>query len=355
MPQSTFVVNNQDLDFIAQIQGQAAAGSTILDVVVSESRSLYAKDWTRLRYQARCSGGEFSVQLRQPSNAAHLRLDVMHASPTLDGLQVLTQKLKNSGEAQIRTELKGKSITFLGCARQCEAALPETIAKIASLGALFGRWRLVVFENDSTDGTARVVQELARELPIELIQHPGLKDALPERTARLAFGRNALRERALEIGGDYVCWSDLDGVINRDLPSEASFLDSFGLADCWDAVFPVNAGMYYDIWALRHPVLCPGDYMTLGTVMDASLGRKLAVHFAASFLQIDMRAMQGWLPVDSAFGGMGIYRTEALRQARYIGMQEGREICEHVTLHQQMREQGLRLFINPNFVVASHG
>lgn len=355
MPQSTFVVNNQELDFISQIQGLAAVGSTIIDVVVSESRSLYAKDWTRLSYQTRCSGSEFSVKLQQPSNAAHLRLDVMHASSTLEGLQVLTQKLKKSGCEQIRAELKNKSITFLGCARQCEAALPETIAKIASLGGLFGSWRLVVFENDSTDGTARVVRELARALPIELIQHPGLKDALPERTARLAFGRNALRARALEIGGDYVCLSDLDGVINRDLPSEDSFLDSFGLDDCWDAVFPVNAGMYYDIWALRHPVLCPGDYTTLGTVMDASLGRKLALHFAANFLQIDMRSMQGWLPVDSAFGGMGIYKTAALRGVRYIGMQEGREICEHVTLHEQMREQGLRLFINPNFIIASHG
>jgi hypothetical protein len=355
MPQSTFVVSNTELDFIALIKGKAGTGSVILDVVASESRSLHAKDWAPLRYQATCAGAEFSIALQQPCNAAHLRLDLMHQSPTLEGLEVMTQKLRNVGETNIRKELKGKSITFLGCARQCEGALSETIAKIASLGTLFGRYRVIVFENDSTDETASLVQRLAQQHPIELIRHPGLKDALPERTARLAFGRNALMARALEIGSDFVCWADMDGVINRELPSEASFLDSFGQSDCWDAVFPVNAGIYYDIWALRHPVLCPHDYMTLGTVMDASLGRKLAVHFAASFLQIDMRAMHGWLPVDSAFGGMGIYKTAALRNTRYIGMQEGREICEHVPLHLQMREQGRRLYINPKFIVASHG
>lgn len=113
--------------------------------------------------------------------------------------------------------------------------------------------------------------------------------------------------------------------------------------------------MYYDIWALRHPVLCPTDFMTQGTVMDASLGRPLAVHFAASSIQVDFRGMKGWLPVDSAFGGMGVYRRDALGQARYIGLRDGREVCEHVPLHQQLRAQGKRLFISPRFIVASHG
>ncbi len=356
MPLSTFVISNPTLDFIAQVQGQTENSSgSILDVTLSESRSLQAKEWKRLPYQSKCFGNAFNLQLQRPTNAAHLRLDVIHTSPSLEGLQVFTEKLKNKEETKIRDALKHKSITFVGCARQCEESLAISIAKIASLGMLFGSWRLVIFENDSTDGTAGVVQELSNHLPIELIQHPGLQDAMPERTARLAFARNALRERALAIDSDYICISDLDGVINYELPTETSFLNSFGLHECWDAVFPVNAGMYYDIWALRHSVLHPYDYMTLGGVMDASLGRKLAVHFAASYMQIDMRQMSGWLPVDSAFGGMGIYKTTALREARYFGMQEGSEICEHVTLHQQMRAQGLRLFINPNFVVATHG
>jgi hypothetical protein len=355
MPVSTFVVSNAELDFLRGIEGEVGGDNTLLDVVLSESRSLHAKDWEPLKASVNCEGSRFRLQLAQPNNAAHLRLDIQHAAPTLEGLQIRTQKLVRPDEAQLRALVKGRSLTFLGCARQCAAAVTESVAKIASLGALFGSYRLIVFENDSTDGTAERVQELAAQLPIELIRHPGLHAALPERTARLAFGRNALLARALELGSDYVCWADLDGVINRELPSEASFLDAFGLHDCWDAVFPVNAGMYYDIWALRHPVLCPHDYTTLGGVMDASLGRPLAVHFAASYVQIDLRGMAGWLPVDSAFGGMGVYKTEALRGTRYIGLREGREICEHVPLNEQLRAQGRRLFINPRFVVASHG
>jgi hypothetical protein len=353
MAVSTFVINNAELAFVRQLVGKAAASSVILDVVVSESRSIHAKDWTPARYALRVEDAGFTIDFHRPTNAQHLRVDIFHAG--LDQFEAFTNKVLPADEASIRADLRGKSITFLGCARQCAAAIPTSIAKIASLGALFGIYQLVVFENDSTDDTASTIQHLAAQHPIELIQRPGLKDQLPERTARLAFGRNQLLARALALGSDYVCWADLDGVLTMDYPSEASFLSSFGLAECWDAVFPVNAGMYYDVWALRHPVLCPNDYMTLGTVLDASLGRKLAVHFAASYVQIDLRELKAWLPVDSAFGGMGIYKTAAIAESRYIGMSEGREVCEHVPFHQDMRSQGRRLFINPQFIIASHG
>ncbi|MBV8604170.1 MAG: glycosyltransferase family 2 protein [Pelomonas sp.] len=354
MAATSFVVANAAQDFLSGLSGRARADARLLDVVVSASRALQARDWEPLPARVVCDGGAtFRVEFARPSNARHLRVDVLHGG--VADLAVQTERLAPLDAAATRALLEHKRIVFVGCARQCGAATDATLARVAALGALFADWRLLVFENDSTDDTAARIRRFAATQPVELIQEPGLKELLSERTARLAYGRNRLLERALALAPDYVCVVDIDGLVTPEHPSEGAFLSSFALEPCWDAVFPVNAGIYYDVWALRHPVLCPHDYMTLGTVMDAALGQPLAVHFAASYAQIDLRHLQSWLPVDSAFGGMGVYKAAALAGARYIGLAEGREVCEHVPLHAQLRARGAALYINPQFVVASHG
>lgn len=58
------------------------------------------------------------------------------------------------------------------------------------------------------------------------------------------------------------------------------------------------------------------------------------------------------LPVDSCFGGLAIYRYEALRGCRYsfrYSQPPHMLECEHVLFHQCIREQnGAKLFANPN-------
>ncbi|WP_077036279.1 glycosyltransferase family 2 protein [Pelomonas sp. KK5] len=353
MSLASFILNNSELDFIRQIVGRFAAGSQVLEVVLSECRTLHPQDWQLCDYRLQRLDDRFELTLNRPSNARQFRLDILHEN--LQGLEMLTARATPLDDGALAALLKQRSIAFVGCARQCADAVEASLRKLDSLGRLFGRHEIHVFENDSTDGTAERVQALAGELPVRLIQETGLAGKLPQRTARLAYGRNALLEAALQSNTDYVCVADLDGVLEPGLPSASSFTDAFRIDDCWDAVFPVNAGMYYDIWALRHPVICPGDYMLRGVDLDASLGQPLAVHFAATSIQVDWRGLKGWLPVDSAFGGMGVYKAAALRGARYIGTVDGRETCEHVTLHAQLRRRDARLFVSPRFVVASHG
>jgi hypothetical protein len=53
------------------------------------------------------------------------------------------------------------------------------------------------------------------------------------------------------------------------------------------------------------------------------------------------------VPVNSCFGGLGVYRMEALLRSRYEGGD-----CEHVSFHRTMRQQGLtRLYLNPAQIV----
>jgi hypothetical protein len=58
-----------------------------------------------------------------------------------------------------------------------------------------------------------------------------------------------------------------------------------------------------------------------------------------------------WIEVESAFGGFAIYKKEILIRRRYIGISESKErICEHVPMHNQIRKDGKRIFINPKLI-----
>jgi hypothetical protein len=53
------------------------------------------------------------------------------------------------------------------------------------------------------------------------------------------------------------------------------------------------------------------------------------------------------LPVESCFGGLGVYRMACLNAGEYGGGD-----CEHVIFHNNLRRAGLnQLFLNPNQIV----
>jgi hypothetical protein len=218
------------------------------------------------------------------------------------------------------------------------------------LRGLFGASEFHVFENDSTDRTSELLRQWEREGVLTLHSRQGLDAVMPKRTERLAYGRNLLVAAALARPQfQYICWVDMDGLIDESF-DVGGFSSCFQFDEAWEAVFPVNTGYYYDIWALRHPVMWPDDYMVqMNTECDLALGNRSIVETAMKSRQIKAELMLGWLPVESAFGGMGIYKASACGNGRYVGVEEGREICEHVSFHRGLHGAGGRLYINPEF------
>jgi glycosyltransferase involved in cell wall biosynthesis len=248
-------------------------------------------------------------------------------------------------------------IAVVGLARDCEATLDATLARIEvalSPGRLV-HWCVV--ESDSSDRTPELLTTLAARRPrFTALSLGKLKERLPLRTQRIAHCRNAyldwLRETTSRATIGHVLVTDLDGVIDR--------LDAEGLASCWLradwSVCAANVeGPYYDIWALRHPEWCPGDcwreadfLIGLGASVDRA--RYAAVYSRMICLPPEAE----WIEVESAFGGMALYRTEALLGARYHGLAaDGGEVCEHVALHAQIRASGGRILINPRLLASS--
>jgi len=114
-------------------------------------------------------------------------------------------------------------------------------------------------------------------------------------------------------------------------------------------VFPLSWPLYYDLWALREPTICPDDYMWSGQhTLNAALFAGREIHAATQ--QLAPGRVAGWVPVRSAFGGFGLYKGHIVAQGRYTGLVDGREVCEHVPYHALLQQAGARLYLNPKCI-----
>jgi glycosyltransferase involved in cell wall biosynthesis len=250
-------------------------------------------------------------------------------------------------------------VLIAGVARNCARTLPSTVQGLAAAMPRFHAVRWMVVESDSSDDTVAVLQHLAATVPGFAYRSLGaLAERMPERTERLALCRNTYLDHLAELqrdatgpGTGLLVIADLDGV-NDLLTAEG--LRSCWARDDWSACMANQKGLYYDIWALRHAQWCPGDCWAQSRFLERYTGsagsaRKASVHAR----MIPIPADAPWLEVDSAFGGLALYRTAALGRARYVGLgADGQPVCEHVAFHAAMKAAGARIFINPAMVNA---
>jgi hypothetical protein len=248
-------------------------------------------------------------------------------------------------------------VAIVGVARNCARAIARDLGRLRQAAAIFKRVHVLIVESDSDDGTLDALRALERSMPqLRHLSLGALRPTVPKRTDRIARCRNAyldeLASNPLYRDVSHVLVSDLDGV-SRDV-------DAAGLASCWRPGMPAwdmcaanQRDYYYDVWALRHATWCPGDAWREHAALAPLLGRKAADEIALFSRMVHIDPSRPPIEVQSAFGGLAIYRKAALLGARYVGLDgDGNEICEHVTLHAQMRAAGGRLFINPALVNA---
>ena len=249
---------------------------------------------------------------------------------------------------------KSKNVLVVGTARNCARYIKEDILEFQSALQDFNQVHWLVIESDSKDNTLAKLNELAENIArFRFISLGMLSKEYPLRTARIAFCRNTylkeLRENQIYREINFVVVMDLDG-INQLVTVQA--ISSCFIRDDWDVCTANQQDYYHDIWALRHNLWCPNDcWQQFQFHIQFGLSHKKAVRTAVKAKQIVIPKDTDWIEVDSAFGGMAIYHRRVLENGKYIGIREdGTKICEHVTLHRQIKEQGFKIFINPALI-----
>ncbi len=243
-----------------------------------------------------------------------------------------------------RERMRAGRAVFCGLARDVRESLPSVSARIERAGAMFADYRVVIYENDSRDGTLGYLwawqQENSRVSVLsELLENPRwgqVRDAA--RMVQMADCRNRYLAYVIDQFADF----DYVVILDTDLPAGFSYdglANSCGYDD-WD-VMGANGMLFHSY----------GGFTRKPVFFDAWAFRGEGDMEARDFDAVNRLVFRrGDQPVRvwSCFGGLAVYRMEGLRSGAHYGGDD----CEHVVLHRQLRERGFdRQFINPSQIV----
>lgn len=291
-------------------------------------------------------------------------------------------------------------VIICGVVKNVELVIDKNIKYAIETGNLFEKFKIIIYENNSTDNTKDLLHSYDNNKNIKIIceniENNDKKQNNkiwtytevtgsdhPCRIEHICNARNKLLEEinkpeydeythVIVIDFDSNGW-DIKGVLN-----------SFMTEDKWDAIF-ANSSEYYDYYALRIPVF--------------PFGPEIIGEFFWNLP--NYRFTNELVPVYSAFNGIGIYKKDIFKTFKYdfvanddvkkfyrkyihdniitdltkkniesackkfpYGYKDelsgifwksnsgykGIVVCEHVPLHFALYNNGYKLFINPNMI-----
>ena len=215
-------------------------------------------------------------------------------------------------------------------------------------------WHVV--ESDSQDSTLRELEKLSTSLANFTYSSLGqLAEVIPDRTSRLAACRNKYLDwlNSLEKKPKYLLILDLDRANSKLTWNKIRACLMLDLD--WDAVF-ANQKFYYDILALRCSTWNDCDpFAQAASLEKMGFSSRDAIRLAVTDKMVSIPKTSRPIPVESAFGGAGIYKIESLsRTFRYSGAMSASKVSEHVPFHAAMVKGGRALFMVPMFYNAKY-
>lgn len=260
----------------------------------------------------------------------------------------------------MKQNISNKSIIVCSIVRNAEKGLIKNIPVIDKFCKQFADYKIIVYENDSTDKTKQLLAEWNGNnvgniyVISENIDNSATIPKSSNTSANPFFSRKRiekmayLRNKYIEyidnnhFEADYICVVDLD-VAQIDYKG---LLSSFNSDYDWDAVTAFGYSLspkfkrrYHDSYAL------------------VEYGQENVPQTEMSIIGIsekygNMQRNDNWVRVFSAFGGLAIYKFDAFKGLRYTVF-DNRDCrvevrCEHFSICKQMFERGFdKIYVNP--------
>lgn len=265
-----------------------------------------------------------------------------------------------------------ESVLIVGTVSNVSNVLIKEFEKVFKSLSRFKSISTYLVESDSTDNTKEVLDELKRMYSnFEYAELGTLKNSIPDRIERIRFCRNLyikfIRDNIKGKNWDYIIVADLDGMNSKLTPDAVN--SCFEDTPNWDACFANQKYGYYDLYALRHPEWMPGNcfddlakekakipfkyfessnlFLKTMALFIFDRARKVAIYDKMKILGVNSE----WIKVQSAFGGLGIYKTKLLIECNYDRVSVSQSLAsEHVDINAKLISKGYNLFINPNLI-----
>lgn len=257
-----------------------------------------------------------------------------------------------------------QKIVIAALARDCSEALQKNIPRLEKLATCFREARFVVVENDSRDGTKEILGEwaqrnssvtvISQDFGSTTIANMSYADPYPyfghSRISKMAKYRN--------IYMDYISENihDVDLLLMIDIDVESfeaeEILNSIQDApDNWGALFGFGKSavsllgcgvfdLYWDTYAYVHKDVKEPITLRHINVMHRRVAK--------------MVNQEGYHKCASAFGGLGIYKWECVKDKRYIVEEnDDKDVkvkCEHIPFNEAISAE-YGLYISRSMVV----
>ena len=266
--------------------------------------------------------------------------------------------------------MKSLNVIIYGTIRDIESHFLKSFTNIELLSDFFNKVHIIIFENDSSDNTRKLLikweSHKNKNIDKKLLLKENLIHKFPLRAHRLAYCRNQIL--------NYIFDNNLDKkyqyAIHCDLDDRFWSLDFYSICNCfqydvnkWDAMFPINTNYgYYDFWALRCDLTWFNKNIFCCEIENNDKFNEYEKHVPefCSFLKNNANKL---ISVQSAFNGLGIYKLNSLKNCRYnadynctkckgkiLGCLEDND---HIGLHKSMIQNNCKLYINTKMFIES--
>ena len=245
--------------------------------------------------------------------------------------------------------MENKTLCIVGACKDVAPFLPKVLENVDRIASWWKECKIVIFENDSTDGTKQILQEWKEKGGHkELVQETNVSQRYPHPIERLAYIRNRLLHY-VPPSYDYMFMVDMDDVFINPVQKE-SFESCFELKS-WDVMTANGVEWYYDIWPLRVPGLIEFDcWKRRHEMVRNGYTEKQANWEAIEKYKEQMFREKQVFPVHSAYNTGALYKVSSIHTCcRFAGSMNGEMICEHVPFQNCLRSHGARILFNPNF------
>lgn len=256
------------------------------------------------------------------------------------------------------------SIIICGIVRNAEVGLRRNLPVIERVVEQFSSFKIILFENDSSDRTKEVLnhwQSIIGDRLVIVSEDTGLRAVTPmagevkcnpfyssKRINKMAELRNQYMSYIdrNNLRADYLMVVDLD-VANISLEG---IMSSFEMGVEWDAVTANGYSLSPKLRRRYHDSYALAEY---GDEKNPQTEEKI---LRMSEKYASLNPGDDPVRVFSAFGGLAIYRFDAVAGLRYsaIPNDDSRvEVrCEHFSLYKQMADRGYtRIYINPSMQI----
>lgn len=233
---------------------------------------------------------------------------------------------------------KNEKIIICGVCKNVAPALANMMQKIESLGKSFKDYRVIIYENNSTDNTAEILKNWKRKNSKVILfsenlssqeahnrtRAHALRDQAPNRMEMIAYGRNKTLERALDPefnDFNFIIMTDMDFSTGWDIKGVLSCFHINAEWDCMTANGIDHSGNYYDRYTYRD------ERFILGAEL---IGEEFWQEYYRTPFKIEPNS--GLRKVIAAFGGIAVYKKEAIKNCRSSGYvtQDLEKLMDHL-------------------------